>query len=427
MSLDAFGTAGTTPGSTQPSAPLPESRLPTIRDSIHKSIPIEPFVSDLLDTPQMQRLRRIRQLGGVYLVYPGANHTRFEHALGAYALARRVTRSLGLDDEDARVVMAGALLHDVGHGPFSHTSEEILFDAGRRHEDLTVDLVQWSTIASVLDNHGIPVRRVVDAILGQGRHSGLVSGDLDVDRMDYLVRDAYYTGVTVSVDVSRIATGLHLEGDEIVLDERSLLAAEALLVTRFMMYPAVYLHHTCRAIERMVVQGLRGLIDTKRLRPEELERLDDARLVAAMRAGPPATAEMARRLEERDLYKRAAEGRLAVARDVDGLIAASRDPAVRTRFETRIAERAGVGPAEVLLDVPPPTIMKETGIRVLRRDGSLAPLSTVSSLIGSLSRATEDHWRFRVFSPRGLREKVGPAAAEELGVETARFDMLSGP
>lgn len=394
---------------------MPE-RLPTIRDSIHRTIPVEPFVADLIATPQLQRLRRIRQLGGVYLVYPGANHTRFEHALGAYALGRKVAHTLGLEGEDARVVMAGALLHDVGHGPFSHTSEEMLVEVGRRHEDLTVDLVRWSTLSSVLDKHDIPVDRVVAAVLGKDKVGPLVSGDLDVDRMDYLARDAYHCGVEMSIDAERIANGLQLEGGELVLDGRSLAAAEGLFVTRFMMYPTVYIHHTCRSIERMIVEGIRSLHEAGRLKVEDLERLDDARLIARMLDGPKEAAEMGRRIEERVLYKRALEGRMAAARDA-GLLRLAKDHGARRGVETEIAARAGVAPHEVLLDVPQTQFMKSVGIRVRSRDRELIPFEAASSIAAGLQRATEDHWRFWVFTPPRHRRAVHAAALAVLGVE----------
>lgn len=396
---------------------VPEGRLPTIRDSIHKTIPVEPFVHDLIATPQLQRMRRIRQLGGVHLVYPGANHSRFEHALGAYALARHVTRKLGLEEEDAKVVMAGALLHDVGHGPFSHTSEELLIEAGRTHEDLTVDLVQWSGVRSVLDRHDIPVQRVVAAVQGEGPYGKLVSGDLDVDRMDYLVRDAHYTGLETGVDPERIATGLEVADGEVVLHERSLVAAESLFVTRFMMYPAVYLHHTCRAIERMVVGGLHALRRAERIKVEDLERLDDARLIHRMHEGPEDAAVFARRLEERDLYKRALEGTMRVARDAADVLALTKDIPRRRALEDEIAQAAGVESHEVLIDVPPRTLMKPVGIRVLRRDGGLEPFTEASSLGDALVRATEDHWRFWVFAPRAHTARVGEAACDALGLD----------
>jgi uncharacterized protein len=405
----------------------PPRRLGTVRDSIHRSIPLEPFVFDLLSTAQLQRLRRIRQLGGVHLVYPGANHSRFEHALGAYALARKAAETLAMDREDALVVMAGALLHDVGHGPFSHTSDEFLNEAGRRHEDLSVDLVRWSTIANVLDRHEIPVDRVVDAIEGKGSLGDLVAGDLDVDRMDYLMRDAFYTGVRMSVDTDRILTGLVMSEDAIALDERSLAAAESLLVTRFMMYPSVYMHHTCRSIERMITCGVRQLFDNGTLSVQDLERLDDAKLLMRMEQGPGEAAEIAQRLDERRLYKRAIEGNLHTAQETKGMMELSQDPKRRQGLEQAIAERAGVAAHHVLIDVPPTRYMKETGLKVLMRDGSMLPLPEASSLISALEHATADHWRFWVFTPKRHQTHVAQAAIEELGLQSTNVRITTDP
>ena len=160
-----------------------------IRDSIHGDIFLTSGEVKLIDTPEFQRLRRIKQLGMTYLVYPGANHTRFEHSIGTLFLASRVAERLNLEEEEIRLARFSALLHDIGHGPLSHTSEEILeYYLKKSHEEITVKLIKDSSIASLLEDEEISPKDVAEIILGKrGYLSEMISGDFDVDRMDFLV------------------------------------------------------------------------------------------------------------------------------------------------------------------------------------------------------------------------------------------------
>jgi HD superfamily phosphohydrolase len=384
-----------------------------IRDSIHRNIDAEPWVLDLLDTREMQRLRGIRQLGTAHLVYPGANHTRFEHALGAYKLAGDATRILGLETDEARIVQAAALLHDLGHGPMSHLFEEVLKERNRRHEEFTVDLVQWSTIADRLGRHDIPAKAVAKLVVGTGAHGRIVAGDVDVDRMDYLLRDAHYTGLRTAVDPERLLSQMRLHDDLFVVREQGVTAVEGLLLTRFLMYPTVYFHHTCRAAEEMIVAAIEDLLQAG----EELERLrtlDDRQLITALEAGTDFAQDVARRIEQRRLYKRAFEGDHAVATANPRVVEAATDPRLRRRLRDEVAEEAGVDPTHVLFDVPRPPLLREVAARVLRRDGSVVPITELSTVVRTLMAAQMDHWRFWVFAPQEDRDAVAAAVARQL-------------
>jgi len=245
-----------------------------IRDPIHNYIHVDAMGEELLDAPRVQRLRRIHQLGTGSLVYPGANHTRFEHSLGAYHLAGQAARALGLGDDDRKAVQAAALLHDVGHGPFSHTSDPLYRDfLHRTHEDLSVDAVQKGALADVLARHGVEPARVVALVRGETPLGGLVSGDLDVDRMDYLVRDSHYTGVNIGVDLQRLVSDLALTPQGVAVKAGSVPAAEMLLVTRVQMYATVYFHRTLRVAERMIERAFRLALDAGEIKPEQLPLL----------------------------------------------------------------------------------------------------------------------------------------------------------
>ncbi|PHQ40571.1 phosphohydrolase, partial [Halorubrum persicum] len=171
--------------------------MKAIKDSVHGHVRLGDLATELVDTPAFQRLRHIKQLSTVRLVYPSANHTRFEHSLGVYHLARGAVDGLGLDADTAAHVRAAALLHDIGHGPYGHQTEGVIRRAtGRDHDDIAWLLTDADReVCQVLERNGLDPDRVASLIAGEGRLGDLVSGELDVDRMDYLVRDAHHTGV----------------------------------------------------------------------------------------------------------------------------------------------------------------------------------------------------------------------------------------
>lgn len=388
--------------------------MQTLRDPLHRHIPLEPWAVGVIDTPQVQRLRRIRQLGTAHLVYPGANHTRFEHGLGAHKLAQDATRSFGLDPDDARTVQAAALLHDVGHGPLSHLFEEAMEAEKVHHEELSVALIRDSTIAERLEEGGIDPHRVADLVAGRGHHARLVAGDIDVDRMDYLLRDAYYTGLRVGVDPERLLDTLALEDGHVVVREEGITAVEALLVARFLMYPMVYFHHTVRASEAMLMSATRRVVADGAATVADLRLLDDAQFFGLLAALGGYTADIAERIQERRLFKRAWEGTFADVEAHPLLSRASTDAGARTRIENELAQGAGLEEGQVLIDAPRLTMAREVEARVLQRDGSLVPLKQRSTLTRNLAEAQRDHWRAWVFAPRERLDEVSAALAQTM-------------
>jgi hypothetical protein len=388
-----------------------------VRDPIHGSIRLDDWALPLVDSAVLQRLRRVKQLGTAHLVYPGAHHKRFEHSLGAHHLAGRLAEGLGFDGDDGRTVRAAALLHDVGHGPFSHAFEELVKEEGRRHEETSQDLIRWGPLADLLRQGGLDPVAVSDAVGGKGPYAPVVSGSLDADRMDYLVRDAHYTGMRSNVDVDRLIEVVLRDAQHgIVLDESGIIAAEALLTMRFLMYPAVYLHHTVRASEGMLLAAIRAHVGDGHTTLAGLERETDDGLLARLQVAGGVAAEFVTRLDERRLYKRAREGRPEEAEEtlVKDL---QHRPAARRRIETEIAEAAGVPVHHVIVDVPKPPKFREAGLHVRSKDGSLKPLSDASRLVRVMQDARMDHWRWWVFAPKHDREAVGLAAERVLGLE----------
>ncbi len=387
--------------------------MKTIKDSVHDHIRIEGAALDLLDTPTVQRLRHVRQLGTVDLVYPAANHTRFEHSLGVYHLASRALDHLGIEGTAARHVRAAALLHDVGHTPYSHNVEPLLKRAtGKSHEDVPGILAEGE-VATVLEEHDLDPDRIAGLIGGEGRYAGLVSGELDVDRMDYLVRDAHHTGVPYgTIDHGRLVRELAFIDGELVLAEGNVQTAESLLVARALMNPVVYNHHVARISKSMLRRATERLFGESDVDAADLRRMDDHDLHAALRR-TPATAEMARRIADRDLYKRAVWAEMG---DVPGDLVGIDHGDVRT-FEAEIATAAGVDPGDVILDAPPRPAMRETTSRVVV-GGEVRPLGEQSALVEALRAAQREQWRLGVYAPPEVIEPVGRAAETVLGLET---------
>jgi HD superfamily phosphohydrolase len=379
-----------------------------IKDSVHDYVPLDPVAADLLDTPQMQRLRHVKQLSTVRLVYPSANHTRFEHALGVYHLAARALSHLGVEGDRAAHVKAAALLHDVGHGPYGHQTEGAIMRHTGRHHDEVSHLLDGTELGNVLDAHGLDPDRVAALVRGEGDLGGLVSGELDVDRMDYLVRDAHHTGVPYgTIDHGRLVRALCLRDGELVLAEGNVQTAEGLLVARVLMTGIVYRHHVSRIAGAMLDRASERLLDTG-VDVERFARMADHDLLVALRESVP---DLGERLERRDLYKRAVWAGLdRVPADV-----AEFDYEDQRDTEREIADVAGVDDSQVIVDVPSLPSIRESGTRVVV-DGVVRRLEDTSELTGAVRDARRGQWRLGVYGPADVRDRIAAAAADVLGV-----------
>ncbi|WP_313690801.1 HD domain-containing protein [Halorarum halobium] len=386
--------------------------MTTIKDSVHDHIEVEGVAADLLDTPQVQRLRRIAQLGTVKLVYPSANHTRFEHSLGVYHLASRALEHLSVEGIQAERIRAAAILHDVGHAPFSHNVEELLHrHTGLYHDDVD-RLIARTEVGDVLADHDIDPARVADLIAGEGKYGQLVSGELDVDRMDYLVRDAHHTGVPYgTIDHERLVRELTFVGDELVLDEGNVQTAESLLLARALMNPTVYTHPVARISKAMLRHATERLLDQPDIDAGEVRRMDDYDLVTALRVTDD-TAAFARRYDSRDLYKRAVWAEYG---DVPESVLAADHEELRA-VEADVAERCELSAEEVIVDVPAEPTMTESTTEVLV-NGDVRRLGEQSPLVTALRTAQREQWRLGVYTTADATDRVGKAAAERLGLD----------
>jgi len=312
-----------------------------VRDPLWNNIRLEPEALAIIDTPAFQRLRYVRQLGHAFLVYPGATHTRFEHALGAYHLACRVTKELE--------VQLAALLHDIGHYPFSHALEE----AGLpHHELLAARHLRTGALAAALDRVRVPADRLLPLIQGTStsRFAGLVSGSLDVDKLDYLSRDATMCGVPYGViDVDRLLTSLTLTPDGVVLHPKGHAALESLLFAKYQMYRNVYWHHAVRSATAMFKRLVRRAIAARRMSPDDIAVATDDGLSHELQQHDQTG--LARALRERRLAKRALD---IPATELPSEMAdwPATEPDLLQRVEERLAKELGLGADELFLDFP---------------------------------------------------------------------------
>jgi HD superfamily phosphohydrolase len=420
---------------------MPE--LEVIRDPLWDNIRLDRPALLALDTPAVQRLRYIRQLGHAFLVYPGATHTRFEHALGAYHLARRALAALEergelecVPDEECLAVRLAALLHDIGHYPFSHALEEAGFPS---HEALGIAKLARGELGVRLSEIGgstLP-GRIGDLIAGRSRSAlqGLISGSLDLDKIDYLSRDAFMCGVPYgTVDVDRLLASLTLVETggrlEVGVQEKGVSALESLLFSKYQMYRNVYWHHAVRAATCMFKRAVRDAVAARYVNAAAIAELTDDALMELLVSG--ARSDLALCLRQRRLYKRALD---LPASDVSSETQPwlADDPALTARVEDGIALEAGLGPGELLLDFPSRSSMLGVDLALRLRGGAVDRL-TDEGRAGQLGlpRVADELYRsarrLRVFVARPVTRNLNgvltvvtlPAAEIERRLEAGR-------
>ena len=296
--------------------------MKVINDTIHGQFKLEGVLENLLRTPEMNKLSHIKQLGLAHLVFPGAHHTRFEHSLGASHIVGRIADSLSMEKQDKDTIQAAAMLHDVGHGPYSHTLEHILAErGGMDHMEVTKGIIlgeydvlvgdeentfsERQMIPDILERNDLDPKLVSSLITGadasgtersllnwtEGRDhfsdddrtmAQLIHGSVDCDQLDYLLRDSHFTGVKHGVvDHNRIIECIRSQGGDIAIEQGGLSALEGMLVARGLMYSAVYFHRVTRVTEVMLSRAVERAGDNL---PDslDLQRRVDAEIWGAL-------------------------------------------------------------------------------------------------------------------------------------------------
>jgi len=236
-----------------------------IIDPIHDFIRVYDHELAIIDNPIFQRLRRIRQLSGAHLTYPAAQHTRFEHSLGVMHIASQAGHALHekeiLKSDDIEILRLSGLLHDIGHGPFSHLFEEIIQEKKISHEDFGKEIILKSDIGDSLSKNGFDKKLITKVAFGDSKFqymNEIVSGALSADMMDYLLRDGYFTGAEhAKIDHKRITQSLDVHKKKLALERSALYSFESMMHSRYQMFKAVYFHKTVRSAEVMLLEALR--------------------------------------------------------------------------------------------------------------------------------------------------------------------------
>lgn len=359
-----------------------------IKDEIHGTIEFNELEAKIIDSTEFQRLRRIKQMSVTNLVYPGANHTRFEHSLGTAHLSSIIAHRLGLEEETVRKVKLYGLLHDIGHTAFSHEGEDVLKKYIGNHEQVGKRKILKGEVADILSESYKP--NEIAEIEGSN-YGSIITSDLGADRMDYLKRDALNTGVAYGIiDIDRIVHTLAMEDEQLCIAKGGLEAAENLLVARFMMFSAVYLHRTVRIATAMLYRALDVAISEGVIEPELFTELDDEGALRVMLKSKKAT-KYAEGLRRRRLYK-----------EVCSFPQGELDKNTAKEMETELSKTIG---CDIIVDYPH-EFFKPVAFKVKTEEG-LKPITELSTLVQSLRKSENERKRVLILADEEIRERYG--------------------
>jgi len=416
---------------------MPKAYWGEIKDPVHGYVYITEAEKNVIDSYPMQRLRRLRQLAGSEYVYPGANHTRFEHCVGVMYLAGKVVENPNISrlvsDEEIDMARVAALLHDVGHGPFSHVFEQLLIrDLDKTHEDITSWIIEKSELSDKIAKMGYKPEDVGKLAVGKLHKSGkafldqIISSAVDVDKQDFIVRDTYHTGAEYGfIDVFRLIHALDVLGEDLAVELGALSALEAFIIARIESFKSIYFHRVGRAAQIMLATAMEkaseelGLTAFKT--PEEYLAMDDYTVWSALKKCEKSKLIIGN-LERRNLLKCAYE-RTFYEKDTMISNIFGRE-AYRRQMQSEIAEEAGVEVESVVIDVPTvpsvpyhhAVLMESMEIPVFSKTQAggktLQRLSEISKIFETLKGFINI---LRVYTDEADREKVEKATAKILG------------
>ena len=403
-----------------------------IIDPIHDFVRVYDNELKIIDTPIFQRLRRIRQLSGAHLIYPGAQHTRFEHSLGVMHIASMAGQALAekgvVSFDDIQNLRLAGLLHDIGHGPFSHLFEEI-FEEKRKisHEDLGRDIILKTEIGDIISKNGFDKKLITKLAFGDSKlqfMNEIISGVLSADIMDYLLRDGYFTGAEhAKIDHHRLTHSLDVYKNKLALDKSSLVNFETMMISRYQMFKAVYFHKTVRAGEVMLLEAMdlaEGELGLSSMNLDEYLQLSDDVILAKLLNLPEhnsklkASKKIATDYLNRNLFKSVFESTLTGK-------AITKKRMQELRGE--ISKKSKIDINEIFVDssntpsIPLSPSKKESkSIILLENDGNkttakeilISQIKLVSAMSGFMKI-------LRVYTPAKNRKKVEMAAKSILG------------
>jgi HD superfamily phosphohydrolase len=425
-----------------------DSRQSLVRIPRELDVPLTPRVQSLIDSAEFRRLSRISQLGLVQYVYPGAGHNRFEHSLGVYRLSLIYLKHLAHDprfaeaitSRDAELLIAASLLHDLGHWPFCHPIEDMHLPGIPDHEHFANSYLLEGEVADALrDEWGIQPRDVVSLLSEKPRDrrsrilSSILSGPIDVDKMDYLVRDSLHTGVPYgqNFDQQRLIASLCLNeaGDGLAITEKGRTAAEMMVFARYVMFSEVYWHHAVRSATAMLQRAfflLHQDIDIDALFRMTDQQMTDA-LVEAGEGGPAGDLLSGLFGPTRRLYKRAAQYSYFQQPDVYHQLARRPYPWLAICAEHLaglLSRHLGrlVAPHEILIDAPPMQLEVEFHVEIFYpKEQCYRLLGDVSPVVQTLARKQFDDFvkRVRIFAHPRIAEDVARIDLAEMIAEAS--------
>jgi uncharacterized protein len=416
---------------------MPKAYWGEIKDPVHGYVYITEEEKNIIDSYPMQRLRRLRQLAGSEYVYPGANHTRFEHCLGVMYLAGEVLENPNISrivsDDEVDMCRISALLHDVGHGPFSHVFEQLLIkELDKTHEDITSWIVEKSEVGDKLSKMGYTCQEVAELAVGKLHKKDrtfldqIISSAVDVDKQDFIVRDTYHTGAEYGfIDVFRLIHALDVLGENLAVELGALSALESFMIARIESFKSIYFHRVGRAAQIMLATAMEkangelGLTAFKT--PEEYLMLDDYTVWSALKkceASKGIIADLERRRMLKCAYERTFYQKDTMISNIFGR------ESYRRQMQVEIAKEADVSPESVIIDVPTvpsvpyhhAVLMESMEIPVFSRSQTgarnLQRLSEISKIFETLKGFMNI---LRVYTDEADREKIEKATAKILG------------
>jgi uncharacterized protein len=406
-----------------------------IKDPIHGYIRVGETERTIVDTRPVQRLRRLRQLAGSEFVYPAANHSRFEHVLGAMHLAGSLSDVLPthLDQHDREQLRLAALLHDIGHGPFSHVFEPLMMrHLNKTHEDFVPWLVNETEVADKLSKRGFNPKKVGLLAVGRLRDpkrpylDQIISSSVDIDKMDFLVRDSFHTGAGYgSIDVHRFLYTMDVINGNLSVDGRAVVTLESFLLARLESFRTIYFHRASRAVQIMLVQALEAAKDELNLlkfdEPDDYLKLDDYKVWTDLKECKPSKRIM-QDLESRKLLKCAYEKTVFAPEELVSNIITKES--VRQDIQKEIAKKAKINADDVSIDVPTlPSVPYHNAVDIQPLDipiftrgptgkKQIVQLTEVSRVIGVLRTFMN---LVRVYTKEQHRTRVELASKQILG------------
>ncbi len=370
-----------------------------IRDSIFKDIEISDLEEEIIDDPNFQRLRYIKQGGFSSLVFPSASGSRFEHSVGTMKITKDITKNIfGEVDEELSIC---GLLHDIGHAPFSHQSEPIAKKyLGKSHEDLGYEIIKNSSISDIISASTFSLKKVLEYFSGNGKGK-LVTGPLGSDRIDYLLHDSYNTGVALGIiDYSRLEHNMAYVNGKPAIYRNGIVNAESFFITRYFMYESVYMHHTLAIIESMFLKAADSAVADGYIDAREFVKMKDYE--ALYKLSQYKGSDLIDRILKRDLFKRAfyedigqsgfGESQLS---ELNEYLESSGIP--HNNYTSKLISFSGADDDIIIVD---------------KKNEEVGKLSEYSYIFNTLSKLLRDRKILLVASDKNYKDKIGKLVKE---------------